>query len=295
MDLMKKFWALGITLLIPVLSLAQNEKPTIVESHSDTILIKRGDKNLRIKIYEEMTDGERPRSEEIFSGVYVDYLDEEQNSFLDMLPFVPQKKKSNNFDAHYPFFYLAFGRGADNAFSYSSRYPQRRGKSIDWGFNIYNSEIQLDKKSNWGLTWAVGFAYSRYAFDINSALEKVDGNVVWLPAAEGVDYQKSWMRYWSFRVPICLEWQKKVRKHDFYLAAGPEVELRFAMKSKVKYDGHEHTLTNNPNGNVLGANLMVQAGYGCLSFIGRFGLTPLMDKKRAPQLYHSSIGFGIHF
>ena len=89
--------------------------------------------------------------------------------------------------------------------SYSSRYPQRTGKSVEWGFNVYNSELVLDKKNHWGFTWALGFAYTRYVFDENAALEKVDGNVLWTPAPDGVDYTKSWLRYWSFRIPLCIE------------------------------------------------------------------------------------------
>ena len=299
MDFRKMLWTTGITLLIPALSFGQNEvnknKGAIVETHADTLVIKKGDKNLRVKIYEEMVDGKQAHTEEIFSGVFVDHLDEEQNSFLDVLPFIPNKKRTSHFDANYPFFYFAFGRGGSGAMSYTSRYPEKSGKSIDWGFNIFNSEMQLDRQGHWGLTWAIGFAYSRHTFDTNAALEKMEDNVVWTPAPEDVDYQKSWLRYWSFRVPLSIEWQKNIKGSPLYFSAGPEVEIRFAMKSKVKFDGHEHTLCSNPNTNVLGANLMVQAGYGCLSFIGRFGLTPLMDKDRAPHFYHSSLGFGIHF
>lgn len=299
MNFRKMLGATGIALLIPALSFGQNEvtrnKGAIVKTQADTLLIKKGSKDLQVKIYEEMTDGERPRSQEIFSGVFVEYLDKEQNSFWDILPFIPNKKHTGHFDANYPFFYFTFGRGSGNAMSYTSRYPEKSGKSIDWGFNILNSEVQLDKRGQWGLTWAIGTAYSRHTFDTNAALEKTEDNVVWTPAPEGINYQKSWLRYWSFRIPLGIEWQKKIKGSHLYISAGPEMEIRFAMKSKVKYDGHDHTLTNNPNANVIGANLMVQAGYGCLSFIGRFGLTPLMDKDRSPRLYHSSIGFGIHF
>ena len=73
------------------------------------------------------------------------------------------------------------------------------------------------------------------------------------------------------------------------------MEIRYAMKSKVKIDGHDHTLTSNPNPNVLGLNLLFQAGYGNLGFIARFGMTPIMNSSRAPHLYHGSLGFGIYF
>lgn len=300
----KNILLVGIALLMPVSIWGQNEKKKSDYAHvtvrNDTILVVKGNKDMRVKIYEEMDDstikeGKKDQSFEIYSGIFIDRISNEDKAILDVLPFVPKKKKVGHFNANYPFFYLSFGRAVSDAVSYSSCYPQRSGKSVDWGFNIYNSEIQMDKRGHWGLTWALGFAYSRYVFDANAALEKTDGKVVWQSAAEGIDYQKSWMRYWSFRIPVCIEWQKKIKGSHLYLSAGPEVEMRFAMKSKAKYGGHDHTLTNNPNGNVLGANLMVQAGYGCLSFVGRFGLTPLMDKSRAPQLYHSSIGFGINF
>ena len=109
---------------------------------------------------------------------------------------------------------------------------------------------------------------------------------------QDVDYQKSWLRYWAFRLPVSLEWQTKFGSRRAFIAAGPEIEWRVGVKSRAKYDNKKHTLSDKLNTHPLGMNLLLQAGYGCLGFNARFALTSLFEKNKGPELYPASIGIG---
>lgn len=282
--------SLGLSAISALQTYGQERKQATVEVRKDTVLVVKGRSDMRIKVYEEVPAG-KGESREVYCGVFVDRINESSNDVLDILPFLPKKKSRSDryvFTETGPLFYFMFTRQSTGAVRYNTSFPQKGGGSFEWGFNFLGSTIC--KREHVGLTYSAGFAYTRYRFDANAALDRVDRHIVWQSAPEGVDYVKSWMRYWTFRVPLCLEWQPN-RKISF--AAGPELEARFAMKSKARYAGDTHTMTSSMNTNPIGANLYVQVGIKNIQFVGRFGLTPLMDSSRAPKLYHSSLGIGI--
>ena len=157
---------------------------------------------------------------------------------------------------------------------------------------MFNTGVAITRDNHWGLTTTLGLARIVYKLDDNYGFEKIDGITV-CRQANDVDYQKSWLRYWAFRLPVSLEWQTKFGSSSrAFIAVGPEVEWRMGVKSRAKYDNKKHTLSDKLNTHPLGMNLLLQAGYGCLGFNARFALTSLFEKNKGPELYPASIGIG---
>lgn len=82
------------------------EKAT-VKTQGDSIIILKGKGDLRIKVYEELDENEK-KEEQIFEGVYLEKVDADKRTFLDALPFIPQKKRYNSYDPHCSGVFIGF-------------------------------------------------------------------------------------------------------------------------------------------------------------------------------------------
>ena len=241
-------------------------------------------------MYEAKAENDTIENTQVFEGVYLDGRSIERTTTVSV-PFVKKKKGYYRFDPHYPAIYFGFNKLASSTFQYSAKVPRLGSKSWEWGINLFNTGVAITRDNHWGLTTTLGLARIVYKLDDNYGFEKIDGITV-CRQADDVDYQKSWLRYWAFRLPVSLEWQTKFGSRRAFIAAGPEIEWRVGVKSRAKYDNKKHTLSDKLNTHPLGMNLLLQAGYGCLGFNARFALTSLFEKNKGPELYPASIGIG---
>lgn len=273
--------------------MAQESIPqdTTIYLNGRKMIIRENNGKIKVKMYEAKTENDTIENTQVFEGVYLDGRSIERTTTVSV-PFVKKKKGFYSFDPHYPAIYFGFNKLGGQAFRYSAEVPQIGTKSWEWGINPFSGGIAITRDNHWGVTSALGIARMVYKLDNNYGFEKVDGITVCQPAAEGIEYKKSWLRYWAFRVPVSLEWQTKFGSNRAFITAGVEAEWRVGIKSRAKYDGNKHTLSSNLNANPLGLNMLLQAGYGSFAFNARFALTPLFEKNKGPELYPASLGIG---
>lgn len=278
--------------MISLTAMAQQSIPqdTVIYMNGRKMVINENKGKIKVKMYEAINN-DTVENKQVFEGVYLDGRSIERSTIVS-LPFVKKSKNRYRFTPHYPTIYLNFSKLADGKFKYSAGVPQLGSKSREWGVNFCNTGVAISNDNHWGLTTTLGIARMVYKLDNNYGFEKLDGATVCRPAEDGIDYQKSWLRYWAFRLPVSLEWQTKFGSRRAFIAAGPEVEWRFWTKSRAKYDNKKHTLSSNLNTHPLGMNLLLQAGYGSLGFNARLALTSLFEKNKGPELYPASIGIG---
>lgn len=84
---------LACLILFPLTGVMAQEttrRQTIVNTSGDSIIIRKGDGDVKIKVYEEVTtDGDAKQEEKLFEGVYLTRIDTDRPSILDALPFAP--------------------------------------------------------------------------------------------------------------------------------------------------------------------------------------------------------------
>ena len=92
---MKKI-ILACMMLFPFMGIAAQEsetrKQTTVNTSGDSIIILKGEGNVKIKIYEENICNGTRQEEKLFEGVYLTRIDSDRPSILDALPFAPKKR-----------------------------------------------------------------------------------------------------------------------------------------------------------------------------------------------------------
>jgi hypothetical protein len=298
---MMKRIILLLFILIPVIGMAQksNSQDTTLYAGSRKLVIKEKEGKIRVKLYEQSTDGNMVENDQIFEGVYMDGQSTERRiSFT--VPFT--KKKEPKSSSSYPYnhnphivgLYIGYSM-LGNKTLYSRAYKPDLVLNKSWEWEIVFSERKhpLTRDNSLSLNRGLGIGYTSFRIDGNEAFYNENRVTAILPPGHGISYSQSRLRYYYFRVPVVLEWQKYSKHHgSIFLSLGGEAEIRWNMKSKVKYEGskHEHTLSNNFNINPVGVNLLAQAGCGSLGFYTRYSLGQLFEKNKGPELYPFSIG-----
>ncbi len=291
----------ALTLMLFLPAFAQQQTVEIpqratVEARGDSVIIRKGQGDLRIRIYEDQNEGDtdEPQEVEIYEGIYLEKEEEETNAFLDVLPFIPQKKRKNAYEPHNSGVYIGFARMTDHflGFGDSKRFPQDLSKSWEFGFNFLSAYHNFKKNPHWGLNMGVSWGYRSFNIDGSVALVKKDGQSVFTTGDETTSYDRSRLRHFFFRIPITVEWQQRLaRRRPIFFNIGPEFEIRHGVKSFTHINGGKKTrVGKGMYVNPVGVSLLAQAGYGNLGFYLRYNTYSFFQKRKGPDVEPLSFG-----
>lgn len=68
------------------------EQKATVQTQGDSIIIRKGKGDMRIKVYEEQLEDGEKKEVQIYEGVYLEKVDADKRTFLDALPFIPKRE-----------------------------------------------------------------------------------------------------------------------------------------------------------------------------------------------------------
>lgn len=255
------------------------------------IVIKERDGKVKVKLFEESSRGDTIENDQIFEGVYMDGQSTERRISL-AVPFT--KKRSNyRFEPHNAGIYMGYTQLYDGFANYNTpnSVDLNALKSWEIGFTLFEVDATLSRNKQWGISGGLGWGYTSFRLDNNTAFREIDGVTNNYPAPDGVYYNQSRLRYFYFRVPVALEWQKRINgRGPIFLSAGLEAEIRHGIHSKVKYDSHKETIDKGLNVRPVGLNLLVQGGYNDIGVYMRYATYGLFEKNKGPELYPFSFG-----
>ena len=212
------------------------EQKATVQTQGDSIIIRKGKGDMRIKVYEEQLEDGEKKEVQIYEGVYLEKVDADKRTFLDALPFIPQKRRYNAYEPHCSGLFIGYSRLADDFLSFgaSDKMGLDLSKSWEFGFNILSVYHNFKKNPHWGINLGVSWGYRSFNIDGNYALLKENGTSIFTAGNEETSYSKSRLRHFFFRVPLLMEWQQRVGRNKVFFNAGPEFEIRHGVN-------HSHT------------------------------------------------------
>ncbi|MDU1890657.1 MAG: hypothetical protein E6767_08205 [Dysgonomonas sp.] len=165
-----------------------------------------------------------------------------------------------------------------------------RSHNFTLNFMEFQQHIQ---NSNWLLVSGVGTEWSRYHFDDNAALTKIDGKTVFQPAAEGINYKSTKLLAYYLTVPLLLEYQVS----NFHISGGAVGFFKFYSKSQVKYyeDGKKHVknMGRDLNMRSVDLKLRLQIGFDDVALYGYYSPFSMFEKDKGPDLKTYTIGIMI--
>ena len=273
--------------------LSEARRKAVVSTQGDSVIIRKGTGEMRIKVYEEQLEEDEKKEVQIFEGVYLEKVDADRRTFLDALPFIPKKKKRNAYDPHCSGIFIGYSWLSNNFLSFDDedKVALDLSKSWEFGFNILATHHHFKKNPHWGIKAGINWGYRSFNIDGNHAMLKEEGRSVFASGNSGVRYSASRFRYFFFRVPLLLEWQQKVGRRKVFFNAGPEFEIRYGIKSFSRIDGGKRqTVGKGMYMRPVGVGLLAQAGYGNLGVYLRYSAQGLFQKGKGPEVFPYSFG-----
>lgn len=124
------------------------EQKATVQTQGDSIIIRKGKGDMRIKVYEEQLEDGEKKEVQIYEGVYLEKVDADKRTFLDALPFIPKKRRYNAYEPHCSGLYIGYSRLANDFLSFgaSDKMGLDLSKSWEFGFNILSVYHNFKKK-----------------------------------------------------------------------------------------------------------------------------------------------------
>lgn len=292
---MKKYLTMILTIL-PLISQA--------EVITDTTFVY-GDKQIVVADSKEGTDitvltKDGEKYTKTSETKFVD--DQEVTQVYVTSPFLPNNwkiNKSRTFYSHIPLLTYGMSTLGNSAMAFGDAESLHAKGSRSWDFSIgiLSAAAPINRQHTFGLSVGIQLAWIKHKFADNYALYNDDGtvNIRKFELDENDSFKKSYISYMALRIPIYLDYQKKIGHNDFFFTLGPALEWRLKEHSRYKTKQHTITPTKDININPIGINLDVQVGYAEFAVFMRTALTPLMNTSCSPKAYPTSIGLAIGF
>lgn len=202
-------------------------------------------------------------------------------------PFIPLRKNTKRtFYPHFPDFYY----GA-NLLNTNNNVVMRDTKSSEWGFSPCQIGLSLNKQNTLGLVSSLQFGFVHNHFNTSSVINRVEEETRMLPLEEK-DVTTSFLKYYYVKLPIMVEWQKRIGRRKIFAGGGLALEYRYKEVSKYRIGKQKHTVSRDLGINALGINAEAYVGYGSVNLYAHYALTPLF--KKGINAMPFGVGIGIN-
>lgn len=165
----------------------------------------------------------------------------------------------------------------------------KMSKSHNFTVNLFDFHKQIGK-SNWLVVSGIGAEWSRYHFDENAALTKVDGITTFQPAPDGIDYKSSKLLAYYITIPLLLEYQVS----NFHVSGGVVGFFKYYSKSQVKYYVDNEKVVKNMGRDLnirpVDMKLRLQVGINDISVYAYYSPFSMFGKDKGPDLKTYIIG-----
>lgn len=202
-----------------------------------------------------------------------------------------------------PDLYYSFLNMTKGSFGPEANVPLRPS-SFEWG--MYSPvTIFCTGGGHFGMATGLGISNSYNFFDHSKVLVMNDGNSEFQQLYDYSSIEgngpvtnlahRSFLRYWSLRLPLTMQLQWNIDGNWVTISAGAEIEWRFGVRSFAKYGGSKHTISNDLDYNPLGVNALVSLGFDDTVIFARMGLTEMFKSDKLNDIYQFAFGFGFNF
>lgn len=279
---------LFLALSLPCALWADNASDTVVIYNGKKIVVSNDSVNTKIAVYNKDGSELKKASE----TTYVDGQEVEQVYVSS--PFLPKKKNTRAFVGYFPGVYMGTNVLSSQSFGFSGRDDMytNDSRSCEFGFSTFNFGFPFNSAGTFGIVSALQLGFVKCSFDKNYKYDNVDGKNVVIPIESDEKLKESYLKYAYVRVPVMLEWQRRLGKQDFYIGAGMSVIIRDGWHSRYKTDKGRHSVTKDLNINSVGLGADAHVGYMGITLYIHSDITPLFNTDRAPKCYPVSVGIG---
>lgn len=185
----------------------------------------------------------------------------------------------------------------------SSDFDLNAASSWEWGFSMFDF-YTWNNRETFGISAHLALSRSSYrmkgdeAFHLASDGDVILDNELKTRTDNPIDYKNQRLIYWSWRVPVLLNFQTRHRmgQSPFRFAMGADFELRHHIRSRAKVGGDRkyYLCRRDMNINPIGSNAIIAIGTEDFTIFGRYALTDFFDTNTRKIQAHPFM-IGINF
>lgn len=172
-------------------------------------------------------------------------------------------------------------------------------RSLSWSFNFYEEKIRL-YKNHIGILTGAGLTYNSYGIKSNVRIQHNADSTFATDVPDSLfRFSKNKLRATYLRVPLMLEFNtSEDPERTFHIAIGAIGGLRIGSITKQHYevDGQEFRdrVKSDFNLNSFMLDASVRIGYRSFTLWANYGLTPLFEDGKGPEVYPVSVGLSLN-
>lgn len=211
-----------------------------------------------------------------------------------------KKRKSNSFDPHWACFSIGMNNyiTADQSLSLPPDLQLleiNTNNSIEININFAEKGINLIKQ-RLGLVTGIGIRWNNYKFRNANTVLDTDNGVLGYSVNNDYVGKMSKLTTFYLTVPLLLEIQLPVGHEELYINAGVEGGLKLNAHTKIKTNDKQKSKNKNDfYTSIVDYRLTARAGYGDFGIYATYGMMPLFEKNKGPELYPVSAGVTFNF
>lgn len=178
-------------------------------------------------------------------------------------------------------------------------------RSMSWSFNLLDAKIRL-VKDYVGIYTGLGLTYNSYGLKENVRLmasnDSTYANIIPTDRADSLDgyipFTKNKLRASYLRIPLMLEFNTSLDpERTFHLSAGVIGGWNMGTINKVKYEEDGNDIKNRSKGDYnltpFTLDASVRVGYRNFTLFANYGLTPLFEDGKGPEVYPLTVGLSV--
>lgn len=177
-------------------------------------------------------------------------------------------------------------------------------RSLSWSLNIFEEKVWF-VKNYVGLTVGAGFTWNSYGLNkqtriVSNTEAMPDTTFGFKDTTLQYSYSKNKLRMSYLRIPLMLEFNTSSNPdRNFHIAAGVIGGWNMGTIQKTEYEfegkNHEDRTKGDYNVTPFTFDLSARVGFRNVAVFGTYGLTPLFEKGKGPQVYPMTVGVAFTF
>lgn len=294
-------------LIFPTLLMASEITPsdTTIYVNGKKLVIKESNEKIKIKVYEQKSQGDTIENDQIFEGIYRDGKSSERrmsNCINIPIPKLGSGYSSSNYitDPHWGGIGIGFASVSDSKMNVNNvnGVDLVSGRSKEIIVNFYERAWNISKRG-WAIVSGTGLQFDTYRIDGNKAFIEVNGITELQSAPAGRSYTSSKLHTTYFTIPLLLEYQKRLHHSGpLFLSAGVVGNLKLSSSSKVRYNDetgkHKDKIGKDLNIRPVSMDFLIQGGVGCFGMYAKYSPLSIFEGGKGPVVHPVSIGVILH-
>lgn len=173
-----------------------------------------------------------------------------------------------------------------------------QARSLSWNINIVEQKIRI-VKDYVGITTGLGLTYNSYGLKNNVSVQSNSDSTWAVTVPDSLwSFDKNKLRATYVKIPLMLEFNTSLDPdRTFHVAAGVIGGVRIGSITKQEYkvddQKHKNRVKDDFNVNPFTADATVRVGYRNFTLWANYGLMPLFEENKGPELYNFTVGLSV--